>query len=250
MRRGAGVLGLTAAAVAGLAASIFVTAGWAHPVAKHAKRAKVVHVTVVAREFSFKLSTRSIPVGTVVFKVENKGKISHDFKIDGKKTKILNPGQTALLTVHFKKKGRYSYVCTVLGHAKLGMRGVLGVGVKPGAPTPTPTTPPPTTTPPPPTTAPTGTVGNATSTIHVSMFEYGFKLDTSTVPSGKVTFVITNNGQQVHNFDILTVHAGNYLNPGQTETWTVSLAPRTYTYECDVPYHAQEGMEGQFTVTG
>ena len=81
------------------------------------------------------------------------------------------------------------------------------------------------------------------------MYEYGFRLSPSTIPSGQVTFVVTNNGAEVHNFDIETVHAGAYLNPGQSETWTVPLPPRSYPYQCDVAFHAQQGMVGQLTVT-
>ena len=87
-----------------------------------------VRVTVVAREFSFKLSRRTVRVGTVIFKVVNKGKLSHDFKIAGKKTPLIKPGKHAALKVVFKKKGNYAYVCTVPGHAAAGMKGVLIVG--------------------------------------------------------------------------------------------------------------------------
>ncbi len=89
-------------------------------------------VTVSASEFKFVLSKRSVPVGSkVIFTVINKGKISHDFRILGTslstRTKVLNPGQRATLTVTFKKKGRYTYICTLPGHAKLGMKGVFSV---------------------------------------------------------------------------------------------------------------------------
>ena len=63
------------------------------------------------------------------------------------------------------------------------------------------------------------------TTVHVGMVEYRFKLTQSTVPAGKVTFVITNNGKLVHNFDIIGVHVGKLLAPGKSETWTVNLAP-------------------------
>ena len=39
------------------------------------------------------------------------------------------------------------------------------------------------------------------------------------------------------------------IAPGTSETWTVSLPPATYNYQCDVPFHAERGMVGQFTVT-
>ena len=80
------------------------------------------------------------------------------------------------------------------------------------------------------------------------MVEFRFKLTQSTVPAGKVTFVITNNGKLVHNFDITGVHTGKLLAPGKSETWTVTLAPKKYSYLCDVPFHAGYGMVGSLTV--
>ena len=77
------------------------------------------------------LSRKAVPTsGTVFFTVVNTGKITHDFKILGKKTKLLKPGQKTILRIVFKKKKRYGYICTVPGHAKLGMKGILYVGVK------------------------------------------------------------------------------------------------------------------------
>jgi uncharacterized cupredoxin-like copper-binding protein len=87
------------------------------------------------------------------------------------------------------------------------------------------------------------------TTVNVGMFEYRFELSQNTVPSGTVTFVITNKGTEQHNFDISGVKAGAILAPGQSETWTVALAPKTYNYVCDVPFHIDRGMVGQLTVT-
>jgi uncharacterized cupredoxin-like copper-binding protein len=55
----------------------------------------------------------------------NKGRIQHDFKIAGKKTKLLKHNQTATLTVTLKKGKRYTYLCTVPGHAAAGMKGTF-----------------------------------------------------------------------------------------------------------------------------
>jgi len=44
---------------------------------------------------SFALSKKKVPVGTVVFTVKNEGKIQHEFKIDGKKTALIWPGNPA-----------------------------------------------------------------------------------------------------------------------------------------------------------
>ena len=250
MRRGVSVVVLSALALGGLAAGLLAPGGGAtvkSQVKTHrSKAAKVTKVTVTAKEFSFKLSKRKVPKGVVVFTVINKGKISHDFKIAGKKTKTLNPGKKATLRVVFKKKGRFAYVCTLPGHARLGMKGVLGVNVTPPPPAP----PPPagtTTTPPPP--PPTGTVGTGNTTVTVNMFEYRFDLSQASVPSGQVTFVVTNKGEEVHNFDLVGVKVGALLAPGQTETWTVSLPAKGYTGVCDVPFHIDRGMTTSFTVT-
>jgi len=78
-------------------------------------------------EFKFTLSKKTILKGTGVFKVTNKGKISHNFKIAGKKTPSLTAGKVSTLRVIFKKAGKYPYLCTLPGHAAAGMKGVLVV---------------------------------------------------------------------------------------------------------------------------
>jgi uncharacterized cupredoxin-like copper-binding protein len=82
-------------------------------------------VKVAAKDtLRFTLSRKRAPHGKVIFKVTNKGRLRHDFKIAGKKTKILKHNQTATLTVRLKK-GKYKYVCTVDAHAAGGMRGIF-----------------------------------------------------------------------------------------------------------------------------
>jgi nitrite reductase (NO-forming) len=80
-------------------------------------------VKVTAKEFKFVLSRKTAPHGKVTFKVTNKGKIKHDFKIAGKKTTMLKPGKSASLTVTLAKGKTYTYICTVPGHAQAGMKG-------------------------------------------------------------------------------------------------------------------------------
>jgi uncharacterized cupredoxin-like copper-binding protein len=245
MRRVVGLFVLGTLAVAGLVAGVFAPGGSATTASSSA----TVKITVKASEFKFVLSRRSVPVGTtVVFTVSNVGKISHDFKIAGKKTPTLNPGKKATIKVVFKKKGRFPYLCTLPGHASAGMKGVFAVGVAPPAPTkPATTTAPATTTTPPPTS--TVPVGTAQTTVQVGMFEYRFELSQTSIPSGQVTFVITNKGNEVHNFAIAGSRSGALLQPGQSETWTVALPPATYNAQCDVPFHVERGMTTQFTVT-
>ena len=123
MKRAVAVLTLTALGLAGLGAGVFVARGGATTNAQ-----AVSKVTVVATEFKFALSKRSVNSGVVVFTVKNKGKILHDFKIAGKKTPLIKPGKSATLRVTINKNGRFAYICTVTGHVRLGMKGVLAVG--------------------------------------------------------------------------------------------------------------------------
>lgn len=78
-------------------------------------------------EFNFTLSKKTVAKGTVVFKVTNKGGISHDFKVAGKKTPSLATGKVSTLKIVFKKGGKYPYLCTLPGHAAGGMKGTLTV---------------------------------------------------------------------------------------------------------------------------
>jgi uncharacterized cupredoxin-like copper-binding protein len=236
MRRVAGVLGLAIFALAGLGAGIFASGGDAGTSAPEA----TTKVTVIATEFKFKLSKRSVRAGTVIFTVKNQGKIAHDFKIAGKKTRVLAPGKTQVLRVKVTK-GRKQYICTLVGHAKAGMKGVFLVGSATAPPPP----PPPTTT----TTTTTTTVPGPSTTVTVDMFEYRFDLSPTTIPQGTVTFVINNRGQEPHNFDIAGIKAGAILGPGQTETWTVGLTARTYIIVCDVPFHIDRGMSSQMVIS-
>src|ERR1700682_1146148 len=98
--------GLVALAAIGVAVGALTPMSSASPVKAHGTAV----ITVTAKEFSFTLSKKTVPVGTTVtFKVVNKGKISHNFSIAGKTTKMLNPGQSVNLTVRFTKKGRVPF---------------------------------------------------------------------------------------------------------------------------------------------
>jgi uncharacterized cupredoxin-like copper-binding protein len=92
-----------------------------------AARATTLKVTAgKPTEFHFTLSKKAAAKGVVTFKVTNRGKLEHDFKIGGKRTKLLAPGKTATLKVKLKK-GKFKFLCTVPGHAAAGMRGTLTV---------------------------------------------------------------------------------------------------------------------------
>jgi uncharacterized cupredoxin-like copper-binding protein len=88
--------------------------------------------------------------------------------------------------------------------------------------------------------------------------ELAFKLSkSSNLPSGTVTFKISNAGRAVHAFKICTVLARTAakntcvgvatkpLKPGQSATLTIKLTKKgTYEYLCPVPGHAAAGMKG------
>lgn len=97
-------------------------------------------------EFSYTLSTKTVPHGTITFKVTNATTtgLAHDFKLcttptktasktalpnacTGKGTAKLAKGKSATLTATITKPGNYEYLCTVPGHAAGGMKGILKV---------------------------------------------------------------------------------------------------------------------------
>jgi uncharacterized cupredoxin-like copper-binding protein len=106
---------LVSAAVA--AATLFVVVPFA------GASSTVTTVKVTAKDFKFVLSRKTAPHGKVVFKLVNRGPSPHDFKIAGKKTKVIKKGKTAMFTVTLVKGKTYTYICTVPGHAQLGMKG-------------------------------------------------------------------------------------------------------------------------------
>jgi uncharacterized cupredoxin-like copper-binding protein len=84
-------------------------------------------VGVAGKEYKFTLSKKTVRHGTVTFKFKNTGKLAHDFKIAGKRTKIIQPGKSAAPLRVKLKKGKYKYICTIPGHADQGMKGTLRV---------------------------------------------------------------------------------------------------------------------------
>jgi uncharacterized cupredoxin-like copper-binding protein len=117
-----------AVAFAAITAMIFLLRPPAIHAAEQPVSAAATTVRVDGGEFFLRLSTRSaVKPGTVTFVFKNTGSVSHDFKINGKVTPLLQPGKTARLVVAFKKKGTYGYLCTVPGHAAAGMKGIFTV---------------------------------------------------------------------------------------------------------------------------
>jgi len=116
---------LVALATVVVAALTFGLLASARPAQRATASATTIRVKAV--EFRFVLSAKSAPRGRVTFVVKNVGYSSHDFKINGKRTPLIDPGTTARLTVRFTKAGKYPYRCTVDAHAQAGMRGLFTI---------------------------------------------------------------------------------------------------------------------------
>jgi uncharacterized cupredoxin-like copper-binding protein len=114
------VLARTVVATLALALVIAGVAG----ATTHAAKGTTVNVKMT--EFKFALSTSKVAAGSITFKLKNAGHLAHDFKINGKKSALIQPGKSGTLKV-ILKKGSYKYICTVAGHASFGMHGTLRV---------------------------------------------------------------------------------------------------------------------------
>lgn len=136
------------------------------PAALQARSSTTGSISVIAgmpRELAFKLSPSKITSSPAVFKVTNKGKLPHSFKVctkptatdkanscAGVATKLLAPGATAMLSVKLTASGKYEYLSGSATQAASGMKGIVTV-LLPAATAPTTgagggTTAPPVTT--------------------------------------------------------------------------------------------------------
>ena len=118
---------LIATAVVGIAVAPAQASRYPAVTQHSGSTALIARVKVSASEFKFVLSAKTAKRGLVIYTVTNVGAIKHDFEIKGRKTKLLAHGQSATLRVTFLRKGHYPYLCTVPGHAALGMKGVFTI---------------------------------------------------------------------------------------------------------------------------
>lgn len=182
--------------------------------------AKATVVNVLLYDKGIKVSKRTAPTGTVVFRVVNKGKLKHGFRAGSRAIKLLRPGQRAKLVAQFPKAGVVSLKCTFRGHARKGMIGKLKIADP----------------------APQRTV------VDVSMFEMGFTLSKPAVVRGTVEFRVVNDGKLPHDFRI-TGKGTPVLPAGGRATVTVEFPqPGAYTFVCTVQGHAEAGMVGKLIV--
>jgi nitrite reductase (NO-forming) len=214
----------------------------------------------------------------VIIKVVNGGAMPHAFGVvtdpDDPSSVVFksgigspdNPllrGKEASVEFMPDKPGEYDYICTVPGHAALGMKGKFIVNEVGGAP---PSTAPPAT--------PTGVkhVFDLHFTESSDLRILGFNApegEANANPEFKVkagdevTFNVINDGKMPHAFGVVTDPAnpnsvvfksaiGDQNSPmlrGKTGQVTfIADRPGTYYYICTVPGHTDLGMKGKLIV--
>jgi uncharacterized cupredoxin-like copper-binding protein len=95
----------------------------------------------------------------------------------------------------------------------------------------------------------------AAQSIPVTLSEWKVKLGRDTVPAGKITFQIKNEGQMTHGFFVRGngVQQGSPdIAVGQSGTLSVTLKPGSYTVYCPLAdlSHRKAGMMTTLVVTG
>lgn len=204
-------VGLCAAALLGALSSLVGAA-------RAQGRAVPTVVSVTMTDSKLKLAPGKVLVGSVVFRVVNKGKLGRDFRIAGKRTPRILAGRSTTLKVEFAKGGTYPYVSVGRRAARLsGMLRIVEPCTNPVA-----------------------------STVSVQVLEGPAKLSLTSVPCGTVTFVVTNVGRVAHSFwianpDVSTTAAGGQgptVRPGQTTTMTVQFTTKgTAVHYCNESEH-------------
>jgi uncharacterized cupredoxin-like copper-binding protein len=262
-------------AVAGTAVAGFSFAGVVGP--KTADKIAVTDINVSAIEFNFVLkdssgaTVTSAPAGVINFHVKNDGTQEHDFQIAGQKTPLLQPGQTATLSVTLSG-GTYNFACTVGEHASFGMFGAFTVTGQIQTTTQVITTNGTTITTTQTQTQPTTTPA-PTAVLKVSEKEFKITVPTvkkrvayfkrvngkrvkafktilvqKPVKHGLVRFVVKNVGKIGHNF-VIGKGQTTLLKSGQSDTINVTLSKGKHKYLCSITGHAAAGMKGTLVVS-
>jgi len=95
----------------------------------------------------------------------------------------------------------------------------------------------------------------AAQAIPVTLSEWKVKLGRDTVPAGKITFQIKNEGQMTHGFFVRgngVQQGAPDIPAGQSGSLTVTLKPGSYTIYCPLAdlSHRKAGMLTTLVVTG
>ena len=89
-------------------------------------------------------------------------------------------------------------------------------------------------------------------TVSVDEGEMFIRLSETSLPAGTYSFEITNSGRMPHDFVVeqggSDLAATEVLQPGESATLEVELAPGDYVFYCSVGAHRAAGMELPVTV--
>jgi plastocyanin len=128
----AGSLAVAAGAPGSMAAAMkdMVGLGTVSPAALPSPKPGALAMRVTAKDFSFSPGTISVPAGSKVeVQFVNQGPSFHTFTVPGLGIDLkANGGQRDSVVLSKLEPGRYPFLCTVPGHAQLGMTGTLVVG--------------------------------------------------------------------------------------------------------------------------
>jgi len=100
-----------------------------------------------------------------------------------------------------------------------------------------------------------GSSGQPSGSIKVTLTEFKFDPSTISAPSGKVVFYLVNAGTTSHDLIIRDsannrIDGSELISAGDTFVFTVNSIPAgTYTYFCDQSGHEASGMKGTLTIT-
>ena len=100
---------------------------------------------------------------------------------------------------------------------------------------------------------PSGSSAITSTAVGVSEREWSVSLGRLKAPHGRITFYVTNYGQDDHNITIRR-HGWQYgfsgrIPSGGRATITTTLKPGIYSVFCSIPGHRQLGMVARLTVT-
>jgi hypothetical protein len=210
-------------------AILLVAAATAVGGASASRAVSVVHVTLT--DAGVVLAPQAVVAGRVRFAVVNKGRTSRDFKIAGKKTPLVDPGNRTTLEVSVATHP-YRYVSS--GRARTSpATGLLGVLA--------------------PCTHPQAAAARVTVTLD------RMTVSPPSVPCGKVTFLIGDDdpvgSSDEHDFHLAlpTLARGDVGSPtvaaGGSTRFVANLTYRGRVYYfCNEPEHAESGESGYLTV--
>ena len=101
------------------------------------------------------------------------------------------------------------------------------------------------------TTAADETASGSGESIAISETDFALDPADPTTAAGDVTFEVSNDGEFPHNLEVEgngVEEVTDTIDPGGSDSLTVSLEPGSYEIYCSIGDHAEQGMTGELTV--